>query len=596
MTNLQKASIVMRVRKVIAIYARVSTEAQASEGFSIPAQLDNCRRAALLRYGDDIDIIEYVDEGISAKTIDARPDLRKLIHDVNEGRIDAVVTWKISRLSRTLRDAITLAEFFKKHKANFISASEGFDLDTPMGRLLFTILATLAEHERLQLSENVTLGMNRRAQEGEWNGGKVLGYTSNIYGRLEVVDDEAQIVRLIYDKYLEGFGLKKIAVYLNSRGYLTKKSNQFDIGGISRILKNPLYKGWVRFGYHRNWFEDRRKGKSDSPITTKGQHQAIIDEESWDKVQQILKARNNGLSRRYSGRYPLTGLIKCPSCGTGMIAVPGAKLKNGEKQRYYGCQLFKNKHQCNSNLIRSDKVEDQVWARFDAIISKPGVIQAVTEQINSQIAEQAQEHTQDNSRLRRQLSELTAAKKRLISGLTQGVLSLEDISSEMKSLKEMIRELESQLEETKKPRVPMQFVSPNQVGQYLKHFESLVKQLTGDELKDLLHSAIEAIVLNESRNLDYVRFRFDIENICGSPEDDHDPTPRRSRRRRSQEQSTQPELQDPVVHMTKPLHLPAMKVSVPSIPLFMVRFSLRHSVAKQSQQKGHPQRTKTRCP
>lgn len=155
--------------KRVAIYARVSTEEQAKEGFSIAAQLQTLRQYAQVYKWEVVD--EYVDEGISGKSVNGRPEMQRLIKDVENERFDAVIVWKISRLSRNMLDTLMILDKFEKYNVKFISYSENFDTSSPIGRLVLQIMASIAEMERNTLSENVKLGMKQRALEGRWNGG-----------------------------------------------------------------------------------------------------------------------------------------------------------------------------------------------------------------------------------------------------------------------------------------------------------------------------------------------------------------------------------------------------------------------------------------
>src|SRR5690606_23504565 len=163
----------MEIKKV-AIYARVSTEEQAKEGYSITAQLQTLRQYAQLYNWEVVE--EYVDEGISGKSIKGRPAMKRLIDDVEINKFDAVLVWKISRLSRNMLDTLVILDKFEKYDVKFISYSENFDTGTPIGRLVLQIMASIAEMERNTLSENVKLSMKQRALEGQWNGGVVFGY------------------------------------------------------------------------------------------------------------------------------------------------------------------------------------------------------------------------------------------------------------------------------------------------------------------------------------------------------------------------------------------------------------------------------------
>lgn len=244
--------------KRVAIYCRVSTEEQATEGYSISAQLQTLRQYSQL-YGWEI-AEEYVDEGISGKNIKGRPAMTRLVADVEKEKFQAVLVWKISRLSRNMLDTLTLLDKFEDYGVKFISYSENFDTGSPIGRLVVQLMASIAEMERNTLSENVKLGMTQRAREGSWNGGVVFGYDS-VNKELVVNEDEAEVVRQIFEMYASGKGLKAIANHLNKAGFHTKHNRHFSINGIATILDNHVYIGKIRWLQVENWDTRRRKGK-----------------------------------------------------------------------------------------------------------------------------------------------------------------------------------------------------------------------------------------------------------------------------------------------------------------------------------------------
>ncbi|WP_234879669.1 recombinase family protein [Bacillus altitudinis] len=267
--------------KNVAIYCRVSTEEQSTEGYSISAQLHTLRQYADM-YNMTV-VEEYVDEGISGKNIKGRPAMQRLVSDVPKGKFQAVLVWKISRLSRNMLDTLVLLDQFEKNSIKFISYSENFDTGSPIGRLVVQLMASIAEMERNTLSENVKLGMTQRAREGLWNGGIILGYDS-IKKELLINEEEAKIVQLIFTLYAEGKGLKAIANHINKSGYLTKRGKHFSINGIATILDNHVYIGKIRWLQVENWDTQRRKGKNPNPLLVDGKHQPIISQELWSVV------------------------------------------------------------------------------------------------------------------------------------------------------------------------------------------------------------------------------------------------------------------------------------------------------------------------
>src|SRR5699024_903220 len=139
------------------------------------------------------------------------------------------------------------------------------------------LLGTFAEYERTQIIERVSSGMQKRAEKGKWNGGRILGY-DNILGELIINDHESKIVNEIFELRASGHGYKSIVNHINTKGFRTKRGNPFGINSIKTILENPTYVGLIRWGVHKNWSEKRRSGKQKDVKLIKGKHEKIIDE------------------------------------------------------------------------------------------------------------------------------------------------------------------------------------------------------------------------------------------------------------------------------------------------------------------------------
>ncbi|SFA93619.1 Resolvase, N terminal domain [Lentibacillus halodurans] len=153
------------------IYARVSTEEQASEGYSIEAQKKLLYDYAKQRNIQIID--EYIDEGRSGKSIDGRPEMQRLLKNARNNRFDVVITYKLDRLARKTRDSLEIIETLEDHNVQLMIYSENFDTTTLQGKMMYTLFSSFAEMERGQIVERVKMGMNQRAMEGKWNGGMV---------------------------------------------------------------------------------------------------------------------------------------------------------------------------------------------------------------------------------------------------------------------------------------------------------------------------------------------------------------------------------------------------------------------------------------
>lgn len=485
----------------VALYVRVSTEEQADEGYSINGQIkvleEHCKN-------NSYQVVKvYKDEGISGKSTN-RPSLKELLKDSESNKFDIVMVWKISRLSRKQLDFLNIIEHLKKHNVSFYSFSDNVDASNPMGIAMLQMMGTFAELERNTILENVKMGMTQRAKEGKWNGGSVLGYSSKDK-KLILNENEANLVKHIFDLYISGKGFKAIASQLNHEGYKTKRNAYFSTNSIRQVITNPLYAGFIRFNQVENWSEQRRKGKSNNPITVKGEHEPIISIEIWEKTKKIFEQKSNKPAKTFTGHFPLTTLLRCPKCGQGMIGHKVKKSKNStEYLRYYQCGNFhyKGSAVCNSNLVRADEVEQFVFARIEEITSKPTILKSIVEKVNEKIMIIKEPI---NERLNYILGQYNQVEKNINNYLTiiektaKSPESILDRITDLDKTKKVLLEQKEQLEyELNKPTIKE--ISLEQLQNILSTFSKILPRVTPEKQKDLLHTIINKITVNEGNS------------------------------------------------------------------------------------------------
>lgn len=337
-----------------ALYARVSTEEQATEGFSIQAQIEDIEAYAKR---NNMEIVgRYIDEGVSGKSISGRPEMKRLLKDIESKNFSKVIVYKIDRISRKSKDAMEIAERCEQANVSLISLNENFDIATPMGKMIFQIMSNFSEYERNTIVDRAKMGMLQRAKQGLYNGGRVFGYES-VNKELVINESDAHVIRLIFDYAEQDLGYKAIVSRINTMGYKTKRGAYFSINTIKTILDNPIYIGKIRFNRFQNWAEKHRKGMNEDYILVDGKHEPIITQEQWDRVQQIRKKRSIRPSQS-NKPYILNGLIRCPKCGYGMVS-GSSKGAKGKKYRYYVCGLFHNKgsRACSAHSMQADQAE-----------------------------------------------------------------------------------------------------------------------------------------------------------------------------------------------------------------------------------------------
>lgn len=249
-------------RKRACVYTRVSTDEQARSGHSLEEQERMCKAAVESKGWEYIGT--YSDPGISGRTM-VRPGLQKMIEGIKAKEIDAVVVYKLDRLSRKQKDTMAILEdIIMPHDVALVSLNETLDTSTPWGRGMIGILCAFNQMESETIAQRTKMGREAKAAKGGYAGGKPpLGYRS-VNGELEIVPGEAEIVRYVFKRRAEGGTLVGITKELNELGYRTKAGKEFQHSAIQTILANEdTYRGHYRYG---------KAGSENS-------HEAILKEE-----------------------------------------------------------------------------------------------------------------------------------------------------------------------------------------------------------------------------------------------------------------------------------------------------------------------------
>ena len=511
-------------RKRLALYTRVSTIEQSEEGYSIDEQ-----KRLLMSWAEknNYEVYKcYSDRGISGKDIKNRPALKELLKDAEEKKFDMVISWKINRISRKLADVLKIVDVLEKNDITFKSYSEPFETDTPAGKMQFQMMALIGEFERGTIAQNVKMGMCAKAKAGEWCGGRVLGYdlvpvenqegTKRRKTKLTINEIEARSVRLIFNEYSNGKGYKAITNQLNKLGYKTKKGNDFSVGSIREILTNPVYIGKVRYNVRQNWSEKRRRNINANPIITDGIHEPIIDEMLWDKVQAIIESKKGKPSRIYDGEYPLTGILRCPKCGAGMvISRTTNKLADGTKKRiaYYCCGAWKNKGTsvCNSNTIRVDKANEYVFNKISELLSNEKMVETIVRNVNRERHKKINPAKKELERIDKELEKIDRKKTKLFEAYEEDVISKEEFKERKDKLNKRVKTLQEEkepllvtLSDDVSEEIPYEFIKS-----ILENFSKvLTESATREQQKKLLHMIISEITINESREIDSIKLKI----------------------------------------------------------------------------------------
>ena len=314
-------------------YSRVSSEEQAQHGISVEAQ-----RTILEGYAamTSRQIRIYEDAGYSGKNT-SRPALQQLLAECRSGSVSAVVVWKLDRLSRSLRDTLTIIEdILQPRGITLVSVTESIDTSTPSGRMMLNLLASFAQLEREQDSDRVVMAHKHLARDCKYLGGHVpLGYRIDADKHYQLDPETAPAVRRVFEMYLSRSGYSPILDYMNS-GEFPGRKTMFKKSHINFMLQNEIYAGtYVR----RIGADPRHRVTSPETVRVPGGVPALLTPEEWKRVCD-LRGQARKASAMYTARnvYPLSGLVFCAACGALMAINYGGKDRNGTVQRYYTCK------------------------------------------------------------------------------------------------------------------------------------------------------------------------------------------------------------------------------------------------------------------
>jgi site-specific DNA recombinase len=346
-----------------AVYTRKSTEEGQRQFTSLDAQREAAEAYITSQQHEGWRCLpdRYDDGGFTGGNMD-RPALARLLTEIQAGKIDCVVVYKVDRLSRSLLDFARMMETFDKHHISFVSVTQQFNTATSMGRLVLNILLSFAQFEREIISERTRDKIAATRRKGKWTGGvPVLGYDLDPHAaKLKVNPKEAARVRAIFELYLQHRSLEHTVRELARRRWRSKRrhNRQGDIcggrpftrGSLHRLLTNVAYTGQVC--YQNQLYP--------------GEQFAIVPPEIWQRVQELLQnnhCRVRGRVENRSGAL-LQGLLYCTSCCCAMT--PTSSRHNGKRYRYYLCcgAHRRGRQSCPAQSIPAETIEEAVLQQF----------------------------------------------------------------------------------------------------------------------------------------------------------------------------------------------------------------------------------------
>jgi site-specific DNA recombinase len=371
-----------------ALYTRKSSEEGLEQDFnSLHAQREACEAFIMSQAGQGWRLVRtaYDDGGISGGTME-RPALQRLLSDIDEGRIDVVVVYKVDRLTRSLADFAKMVEIFDAHDVSFVSITQQFNTTTSMGRLTLNVLLSFAQFEREVTGERIRDKIAASKKKGMWMGGLCcLGYDIRDR-RLVINQEESKLVKRIYKRYLELGSVRLLKQDLDRRGILSKirvskngtssGGRSFSRGALYELLANPIYVGEIR---HKK-------------VRHPGKHQAIVDRQAWEEVQGRLREQTSrhGTPNIKSATNILAGKL-FDERGEPLYST-GARGRHGGSYRYYVSRKLVRGGQSSAGKERSwrlaaPELEQSVVISVQKILSDHAAIATTLQEADLSSAE-----------------------------------------------------------------------------------------------------------------------------------------------------------------------------------------------------------------
>lgn len=347
-------------------YVRVSTLERAKNGYSIGEQTERIKKYIEAR-GWTLHGI-FVDAGRSGANMD-RDGLQDMLKHADEGRFDAVVVYKLDRLSRSQKDTLEIIEdILIPEGISFVSITESFDTSTPYGMAMVGLLSVFAQLEREQIKERMAVGIEGRAKEGKWHGAACspVGYDYRD-DELHLIPYEAMMVKEAFELFAKRVPINRICTDFMKKGY-RHRYGYFLAASMGKMLKNPLYAGFIEKNGERY----------------DGRHDAIVTHELFDEAQRIFEERAGKSEYSFKRNSILGGLIRCKNCDAKYCKTVGHVKNDGTRSTFYSCYSRNKKTpskvkdpNCRNRIWRMEELDAEVYAAVAKLALDPSFIEDI---------------------------------------------------------------------------------------------------------------------------------------------------------------------------------------------------------------------------
>ena len=531
-------------QQVFAIYSRKSKF--TGKGESIENQIEMCRQYISRYFGQEQadSALVYEDEGFSGGST-KRPNFQRMMKDVHSGKIQTIVCYRLDRLTRNTKDCFEFVEELEHCGAAFISIKENFDLTTPTGRLMFTFVAALAQMERETIADRIRDNLQELAKTGRWLGGNTpLGYESEgteyckVDGKkrktfhLKLIPEEAQLVQMIFSKFLELKSLTKLETYLLNQDYKTRRGKPFSRFAIRELIMNPVYAkadgAMYQYliankvqpfsdqsafdGSHGIMAYNRteqtkgsttRKKPIEEWVVSVGEHEGIVSGEDWIAVQGLLDENKSKSYRWRAGQTNealLSGLLHC-RCGYCMRPkVTSRTTGDGERHFRYLCELKEKsrRHKCDNKDINGNHLDRAVCFEIKKLAEDKSELNRRVAAGKKAFVDKSNQLTTELERLKKTQRENQREISALVNNLAkmagtpgeQSILDgINERSEQNQSIQEDIQKLEQILQEQN-----LQSQSFEVLREQLRSFASTMDNMTVEQKRLALRVIVKDVV------------------------------------------------------------------------------------------------------
>lgn len=487
-----------------ALYVRYSSHRQEGS-FSVEYQVAECKKY-MERHGWEL-VDTYIDQAKSGKKTAGRDEFDRMMFDASQDKFDKIVVFSFSRSFRNTRDALNYNhELSEKYGIMIVSVIEQIDMSDPHGKFSGTNLFAMHELQSDIIAAHVKSGMYFAAQQGYYLGGFVpFGY--EVYGTGEFSrgkerkkfrphKEEAEIVREIFDLYADGLSINFIQATMRGKGVKARKGDIICKKTVRRILKSPFYIGTREY-----------KVKGYEPLKLAEAVPAIIDMETWAKVQARITNKKQVQPRRTRRLYSLTGKITCAKCGGHMHGVIKTYTRNKATYCYYQCSNKKSKGTCDARLLRKDHIDAYCMAEIKKHILNEDAMRAIAGQIATAAGDSSDDMKAAKDKAERRKEKIAGILKNIKRDQYEGKIS-EAMANEMAADYEAeLLELENMLSGL--TRAISSAVTPEGVYSYLQELLSLSGADDDELIKMVFDKLVDSIIVHDDRvELSLVVFPF----------------------------------------------------------------------------------------